>query len=170
VQTRLDERVIEYRVLFAAGDKGEAGQIGEDGPRAILPVEPEQDTRLWDLVRREVARDRRECLAQFRSVASVASVAKTAEPLVAMGLRDNCARSDYLPALAPGVASSTHLVQATLWCRQGFCLWQRTLTGRLTRAIDIKDLPLTSRSIHQTPGLLLVRERATEQIIKKERA
>ncbi len=79
VQTCLDERVIEYRVLFATGDKGEAGQIGEYGPSAILPVEPEQGTRLWDLVRREVARDRRKSLAQFRSVVSVASVAKTAE-------------------------------------------------------------------------------------------
>jgi hypothetical protein len=79
MQTRLDARLIEYRVVFAAGDKGEVGHICEHRPGAILSVEPKQGTRLWELVRGEIARDRRECLAQFRSVASVAPIAKTAE-------------------------------------------------------------------------------------------
>jgi len=46
VQTRLDKRMIEHRVLFAARHIGEAGQVGEHGPGAILSVEPEQGARL----------------------------------------------------------------------------------------------------------------------------
>ena len=76
VQTRLDERVIERCVLFASCHEGEASEIGEHGSCAILSVEPQQRVRLWELARREIARDRGESLAQFRSVASVASVAK----------------------------------------------------------------------------------------------
>jgi hypothetical protein len=34
--------VIEYAVLFAAGDKREACQIGKHGSGAILTVEPQQ--------------------------------------------------------------------------------------------------------------------------------
>src|SRR5512135_2454434 len=41
VQTRLDQRVIEYAVVFAASDKGEPRHIREYGPGAILPVEPQ---------------------------------------------------------------------------------------------------------------------------------
>jgi len=44
MQTRLDERVIEHRVLFAASHEGEAREIAEYGPCAILPIEPEQAT------------------------------------------------------------------------------------------------------------------------------
>src|SRR5713226_3371928 len=81
MQTRLDKRMIEHRVLFAAGHKGEASQVSQHGPGAILSIEPEEGVPLWELVLREVARDRREGLAQFRSVATVAPVAKRAEPL-----------------------------------------------------------------------------------------
>ncbi|GHO58205.1 hypothetical protein KSB_66800 [Ktedonobacter robiniae] len=45
---------------------------------------------------------------------------------------------------------------------------QGALTSRLTRAIDIKDHPLTSLSIHQASSGVLVRERAAEEIIEKE--
>ena len=75
VQACLDERVIEHAVLFAARHKAEASQIGEHGPGAILAIEPQQSKSLWKLVRREVACDRRDPLAQLRSVASVAPVA-----------------------------------------------------------------------------------------------
>ena len=107
VQTRLDERMIEHGVLFAAGHKGEASQIGEHGPGAILSIEPQQGAFLRELVRREVARDGREALTQFLPVATVASVAKRAEPVVAVGLTDDGARPDHLSALAPGVARGT---------------------------------------------------------------
>jgi len=110
MQTRLDQRVIEHRVLFAASHEGEAREIGEHGPRAILPVEPKQATCWRELVRCEVASDRRECLAQFHSVASVASIAKTAEPVVTVSLRDDCAGAHHFPALAPRVARGTHVI------------------------------------------------------------
>ena len=96
MQTRLDERMIEHRVLFPAGDKGEASQVGEHSPGAILSIEPEQGAFPRELVRREVARDGREALTQFLPVAPVASIAKRTEPVVAMGLRDNRARTDDL--------------------------------------------------------------------------
>jgi len=80
VQARLDERVIEYGVLFPSCHESETSQVGEYGSRAILAIEPEQGTRLWDLMRCEVARDHRQALPQFLLVAPVASVAKRAEP------------------------------------------------------------------------------------------
>ena len=88
VQTRLNERMIEHRVVFAAGHKGETSHVGEHGPGAILSIEPEQGALLGELVCREIATDGREALAQFRSVATVAAVAKRAEPLESGGLTD----------------------------------------------------------------------------------
>lgn len=148
MQACRDERVIEHAVLFAASYEGEAGQVGEHSPCAILSVEPEQGTCRWELGRCEGADERRERLAQFCSVASVASIAKTAEPVGALSLRNPRARSDDLPALAPRVARGTHVISPPKGRRQVFCLWQGPLTGRLTRAIDIKDSPGVSHSIH----------------------
>jgi hypothetical protein len=85
VQTRLNEWMVEHRVLFATSHKREVCQIGEYGPGAILPIEPEQGADLWQLVRREVPTDGCQALAQFRSVATVASVAKRAEPTFSYG-------------------------------------------------------------------------------------
>jgi len=70
VQTRLDERVIEDRVLFATGHKSEASQVSE----------PQQSALLWKLVCGKIPADGGEALAQFGSVATVAFVPKTAEP------------------------------------------------------------------------------------------
>jgi hypothetical protein len=72
--------MIEHRVVFAAGNIGEPSHVGEHGPGAILSIEPEQGALLWELVGREIAPDGSEALAQFRSVATVAAVAKRAEP------------------------------------------------------------------------------------------
>jgi hypothetical protein len=44
------------------------------------------------------------------------------------------------------------------------------LAGSFPRPVDIKDHPVVSLSIHQPSRLLVGRERAREQIIKKERA
>src|SRR6202011_2026541 len=57
VQARLDKRMIEHRVVFATHHKSKTSQVREHGPGAILPIEPEQGTLLWNLVRCEVARD-----------------------------------------------------------------------------------------------------------------
>jgi hypothetical protein len=40
VQTRLNQRMIQHAVLFAARDKGEASQIRKHGSQAILSVKP----------------------------------------------------------------------------------------------------------------------------------
>ena len=79
MQTRLDERVIEYRVLFATRHEGETGQVSEHSPYAILSIESEESTLLRELVYREIRTDDREALTQFCSVASVASIPTRAE-------------------------------------------------------------------------------------------
>ena len=119
-------------------------------------------------MRREIATDGREALTQFLPVASVASIAKTAEPLKTVRLTDDGASPHDLPALAPPVARSTDVIQPAKGRGQGFCLGQGALPGRLTRPIDVKDYPGASCSIHQASGLLLRHKRATEQIVEKE--
>jgi hypothetical protein len=56
METRLNEGMIKHRVLFAAGHKGEARQVGEHSPSAILSIEPEQGAFSWELVRRKARR------------------------------------------------------------------------------------------------------------------
>ena len=100
VQSRLDLRMIEGGVLFAAGHKGEPGQISEHSSCPILAVEPEQGSPLRELVCCEVAHDGGESLSQFLPVAPVAFVPKTAEPLEAVRLADDGPSSYDLPTLA----------------------------------------------------------------------
>jgi hypothetical protein len=126
----LDERMIEHAILFAAGHIGEASQICQHGPGPILPVEPQQGTRLRRLVRGEVARDRHKSLAQLRAVATVPAIPKRAEPLEAVGLTDDSPRPDHLPALTPPVARSTHLIQPAKSRGQVFALRQGGLRER----------------------------------------
>ncbi len=52
MQTRLDEGMIERRVLFPACDKGESGQVGEHSPGALLSIEPEQGQTFGDKEKR----------------------------------------------------------------------------------------------------------------------
>ena len=111
VQTCLNQRVIEHAVFFATGHKREPSHIGEHGSGAILPVEPQQGARSFELRRREIAPNGQEPLAQFLSVTPVATVAKRAEPLLAMGLSNRCARANHLPAFAASVARSAHVIQ-----------------------------------------------------------
>jgi hypothetical protein len=156
METRLDERVIEDRVIFAARDKGEASHISKHCPRAILAKDMQQSMDLWEIMRGEIARGRRECLAQFRSITSVASVPETAEPVITMGLRNRRARPNDLPTLAPGVARGTHLIQSAKGWGQVFAFRQGALTSRFPRAVDVYDHPGVSSSIHQTTRLRLV--------------
>ncbi len=101
MQTRLNQRVIQHTVLFAAGQIGEASQISQHGSQAILAVESEQGTRGFELVRGEVARDRRKALAQFYTILPVPAVSKTAEPVITVGLANGRAGTDHLPRLRP---------------------------------------------------------------------
>jgi hypothetical protein len=139
MQARLDARVIEGGVVFAAGHKSEASQVGERSRSAILSIEPKQGAFSRKLARCEVARDGREALTQFLSVAPVTLVTKRTEPLKAVCLADDGPRPHDLPTLAPGVARSTDLIQPTMSRGQILGLGQSALAGGLARAIDIKD-------------------------------
>src|SRR5713101_1300459 len=79
-------------------------------------------------------------------------------------------QTDNLPALAPRVARSTNLSQATLWCRQFLCLWQGSLPSGLPRPIDVKDHMFVAFSIDKLAGVSLFVQRARQQIGEKERA
>jgi hypothetical protein len=57
-----------------------------------------------------------------------------------------------------------------LGSRQILRLRQGALASRLTRPIDVEDLPLSTCSVQQFASLLLLSERAREQILHKERA
>lgn len=79
-------RMIEQVIVFAAGDKREASHIGEHSPIAILPIQPQQCVRSFQLIRCQLPANGRKPLAQFFPIAPVATVAETAEPLVAVCL------------------------------------------------------------------------------------
>src|SRR5216684_7290122 len=170
VQTALHLWPIQHGVIFAAHHEREACQIGDDGPCPILPIQPQQGARRRKMVCLQIAPDGDQPPAQFLPVASIASVAEIAEPVVTMGLRDDGARTDDLPARAPRVARRTDLVQATLWCRQLLCLWQGTLPGGFPRPIDVKDHAFVACSIYKRACVSLVVQRAREQIGEKEGA
>ena len=87
-----------------------------------------------------------------------------------MSLRDDGASTDDLPALAPRVARSTNLSQATLWWRQFLCLRLGSLPSGLPRPIDVKDHTFVAFSINKPAGVSLCVQRAREQIGMKERA
>ena len=156
MQPCLNERVIKHRVLFASGHKGEASQICQDSPGAILAIEPEQGSFLRKLVCRQKPANGSFALTQFLPVAPVAPVAKRAEPLETVGLTDDGARPDDFPALASRLASSTDLIQPAIGRWQLFCLRQGALAGGFTRAIDIEDHPSATLSIYQAACLPLL--------------
>ena len=145
VQTRLDERVVEHRVLFAAGHVGETSQVCQHGPGAILSKDMQQSTRLWELVRCEVTRDRGMCLAQLCAVATVASVAKRAKPLGTVGLTDDGASTHDLAALVPPVAGGTDIIQPAKG-RGSSSIWGKARWRAASR------VPSTSKTIHVFPA------------------
>jgi hypothetical protein len=147
VQTRLHERMIECGVLFASGHEREACHIGEHSPSAILSVESEQGTCLWELMRHEIARDQSFALTQFLPVTPIAAVAKRTEPLVTVGLTDDRARPYNLSALASDVSRGTDLIQPAKGRGQVFALGQGALAGRLPRPIDVNNDPHLPNSI-----------------------
>jgi hypothetical protein len=170
VQACLNERMIKRAVLLATGHEGEASQVSQHGSGPILPVESKQAVRLWELVCSQVPTNSRETPAQFLPVAPVAFVPKTAEPLKAVSLADDGSRPYHLPTLASHVARGADLIQSAKGWGQIVSLRQGALASGFARLINIKDDPLTTHSIQQASRLLVVRERANEQIIQKERA
>jgi hypothetical protein len=109
-------------------------------------------------VRREIAMEDPQDECQFLAVLPVASVAETTEPLRGVGLQNDRAGPDNFPTLAPGVASSTDLIQPPLGRGQILPLRQGSLASGLACAIDIEDLPLSACSIQQFASLLLFGE------------
>jgi len=87
-----------------------------------------------------------------------------------VSLTDDGAGTDNFPSLAPRVTSSTDVIQPSKGRWQLFCLGEGALAGSLTGAIDVEDYPRGSLSIHQAACLLLLRERAAEQVIEKQAA
>jgi hypothetical protein len=92
----------------------------------------------------EITTDGREALTQFLPVEPIAPFAKGAEPLKTVGLADNRAGTHHLPTLAPSIARCIDLIEPTRGWGQVFGLRQGALTGCLTRAINIEDLPLSA--------------------------
>ena len=122
MQTRLHKRMIQHGVVFATHHEGEACQIGEHRPGAILPIEPDQRALLLQLVCCQVPTDGCQSLAEFFSVEPVAAVPKRTEPLIAVGLADHGARTNHFSPFAPGVASRTDIIQSARGRWQFFCL------------------------------------------------
>ena len=110
VQTGLDQRMIENRVLFATGHKRKARHLGERSPRAILPIESKERPLRGKLIRGQITTDRSQSLAQFLPVTAVPFVSETAEPLIAMRLANGCACANNLPAFAASVARGAHII------------------------------------------------------------
>jgi hypothetical protein len=57
--------------------------------RRIVPIQPQQGTRLWKLVRLHIGLDRSRCATQFGLELAIARVPKRTEPLVGIGLQDS---------------------------------------------------------------------------------
>jgi len=65
---------------------------------------------LREAVGREIAADDGERMCQLLAVLSVASLSKSAEPLRAMGMRNDGTGANNFSSFAPGVASGTDLL------------------------------------------------------------
>jgi hypothetical protein len=113
VQTRLNERMIEQVIVFATGHKREPSHIREHCPIPILSVEPQQGAFLWEPIGSQILTNGRKPLAQFLPIAPVSPTPETAEPLIAMRLRNGCPCSDDFPPLAARVSRCTHVIQST---------------------------------------------------------
>ena len=170
MQAGLDRGAIQHGRVLAAPHARKASQIGDAGTRPLVSIQPQQGALLRELVQSLGATDGPEGLAQVRPGAPVAAVATGAEPLVAVGLAEDGAGTDDFPALAPGGASSTHVIQPAKGTRPRCCLGPGALTGGLTRASESEAHPKSARSTHQIACLPLLRGRAAEQLVENQGA
>src|SRR5260370_36459507 len=86
VQACLNERMIKQVIVFATGDKGEPGHIGEHGPVAILSVETQQRAFLRQVMGRQIPTNGGDSLTQFLPIPPVPAIAKRAQPLITVCL------------------------------------------------------------------------------------
>jgi hypothetical protein len=84
MQAMLDLRSIQHGVVFAAYHRGETCQIGKDGSRAILPIQPQHDSLLWQAMGLAVELNGGHRPAQFLPIEPIARVGEGAEPLRGM--------------------------------------------------------------------------------------
>jgi hypothetical protein len=119
-----------------------------------FPSRREPRTLLRKVVGSQIPTNDGEPLSQFLPISPIASVAKRAEPVERVSLTNGGARPHHLPPFASGVA---RCADARLSRRKGggrSSLWGKAAyAGGFTGAIQIKDDPLTARSIHQTPDV-----------------
>jgi hypothetical protein len=85
MQTALDLWPIYYGVIFPAHDEREVCQISDDSSRPILPIQSQQGAARRKMMGLQIPPNGSQRPAQFLPVESIAFVAKTAEPLGAMG-------------------------------------------------------------------------------------
>src|SRR5437667_8880826 len=95
MQAGLDLGSVKEPIVFASHDIGEAGQIGEDGTSAILPIQAQQGTLFEVVVCLEVALDGCYCPTQFYPVLPIARISKSSNPLMRMSLQDRGTRSHH---------------------------------------------------------------------------
>src|SRR5512135_3432846 len=170
MQPGLDAWVIQYGVVLAPRHKRVACQIREDRFRAIGSIQAQQRTLRGELVCSKVGADGLDPLAQFLAIHPVPFVAEAAEPLMTVGLQDGGAGTYHLASLTSGVARGTHRSQATLRPWQMVSAGQGTLAGRLTRAVDVEDLPLLPLPIPESRDLGVCTQRSGQHIGQKQRA
>ncbi len=168
VQTSLHVRSLQDLIVFATHNIGQSCQVGEDGSRAILPIQAQQGMLFGVVVRLEVALDGRYCPTQLGPVLPVARVSKSGNPLMSMSLQDGGTRSHNFPPFASGVAGGTQGAQAPLWHRSIRCLWQGALAGRLSRAIHIENEEVVPLPVPQSTWMLLFYQRTSQQIFQKK--
>ena len=138
-QANLDFSAFQEMIGFAAHHKRQPSEISEDGSRAILPVEAQQNTFFSVVMGLSVALYGRDCPTQFCSVFPIAGVSKCAEKLMRMRLQNRGTAPHDFPPLASGVAGSTQWTQTSLWSWPICRLWQSPLASCLARPIHIKD-------------------------------
>ena len=146
-QASLDLGSLQDLLVFATHDIRESCQIGEDGSRAILPIQAQHGTLFGVIVRLEICSNGRHCSTQFCPVFAIARISKSADPLMRMSLQYCGARSHDFSTFAPGVARGADGAQATLGRGSIWRLWQGSLAGGLTCAINVEDNPPTSLSV-----------------------
>jgi hypothetical protein len=86
---------------LAAHHIREASQIGQDRSRAILPIQPQQDQLLWQVIGFNVELYGSHGPAQFFPELPVTRVGERAEPLRGMRLSEGRAGRDDLPRFRP---------------------------------------------------------------------
>src|SRR5262249_1654894 len=130
--------------------KSRGENIDERCSLTVQSIESDQDLRKRQRQRFCVADDRSDRTQEFASILSIASVAKGAQPLIAVGLQHGGSGSHHFSPFASGVAGSTDQIHATVGGRQLRCLWQRPVSCDLFGSVYISDSPTLPLAIQES--------------------